>query len=160
MKILVAYYSLGGNTKFIAETIAQEIGADILALKLKKEISSKGFMKYFWGGRQAIMKKEPELLPLDKDATQYDVIFIGTPIWAWTFTPPIRTFFSQVKLKGKKIALFTTSEGGAGKTFNNMKEKLSGNEFIGELDLTAKGPEEQQKNANKAKDWAKQVLGH
>lgn len=45
MKKLVVFYSFEGNTKFLAEAIANEIKADILELKPKKEIKTKGFFK-------------------------------------------------------------------------------------------------------------------
>lgn len=122
MKTLVAFYSLDGNTKSIAEAIAEALGdADILEIKPKKELTS-SFLKYFWGGRQAFMKEKPELLPLEKNANDYDIIFVGTPVWSWTVSPPIRSFISQAKLKGKKIALFCCYEGNPGKTFEEMKK--------------------------------------
>lgn len=64
MKILVVYYSLSGNTKLMAEQLAQSVGADVLELKLKQDIAAKGFMKYLQGGRAAMKKEQPELLPL------------------------------------------------------------------------------------------------
>ncbi len=51
MKKLVIFYSFEGNTKLIAENIAQAIGADLLELKPKKKMKSKGFMKFVWGGQ-------------------------------------------------------------------------------------------------------------
>ena len=80
MKKLVVFYSFESNTKFIAENIAGEINADILELKPKKDIRSRGFMKYFWGGRAMTMKTRPELMPLDKNPQDYDLLFIGTPV--------------------------------------------------------------------------------
>jgi flavodoxin len=64
-KALVVYYSLEGNTRFIAENIAAEIGADIFALKTKKKLPG-GFLKYIIGGFQAVSKKTPEILPIEK----------------------------------------------------------------------------------------------
>ena len=95
MKSLVIFYSFEGNTKLMAENIAQTAEADVLELKPKKEIQSKGFMKYFWGGKAAMMKEKPELLPFDKNIQDYDLIFIGTPVWAWTYSPPLNSFFSS-----------------------------------------------------------------
>jgi len=59
MRSSVVYYSFGGNTRFIAESIAEAVGADLLEIKPKKELSSKGFMKYLWGGRQVVMGEKP-----------------------------------------------------------------------------------------------------
>ena len=62
------------------------------------------------GGRQAVMKSEPELEKLRKDPSKYNTIIIGTPVRAYTYTPAIRTFLKTAKLKEKNIALFCTHE--------------------------------------------------
>jgi len=153
---LVIYYSFEGSTKFIAETIAQGISADILELKPEKELKSHGFSKYIWGGRQVVMKTKPKLLSYDKNPNDYNLIFIGTPVWAFTFAPPLRTFFSQVKLQNKNIAIFCCSDGGRGKTFENMKQQLPDNNFFGEMEFvrTSKNREE---NRKKAIEWVKEL---
>jgi len=102
-KILIVYYSLTGNTRFIAETLQEKLKADIQEIKPKKDIKPKGAMKYFWGGYKATMKQKPSLEPIEKDPNNYDVIIIGTPVWAWTIAPPIRSFLSKYDLSDKKI---------------------------------------------------------
>lgn len=154
MKTLIIYYSFEGSTKFIAETMAKEIGADLLELKPEKELKSHGFSKFIWGGRQVVMKTKPKLLPCAKNFNDYDLILIGTPVWAFTFTPPLRTFFSEVKLENKKIALFCCSDGQPGKTFKNMKEELNGNEFVGEMEFVDV-VKKREENGEKAVKWAK-----
>lgn len=157
-KILVVYYSFEGNTKLIAEAIAEELGADLLQLRLKKEMKSKGFMKYLWGGSQVMMKKEPELLPLDKNPENYELIFIGTPVWAWSFAPPLKTFFKTVSLKNKKVALFSCNGGQNGKTFEKMKIELAGNDIIGEMEFFEPLLKEKEKNINKAVEWVRGII--
>ena len=153
---LVIFYSLSGNTKFIAEVIAKAVDADILELKTKCELIKKdGFMKYFWGGKRVMMKEKPKLIPLEKNPADYDIIFIGTPVWAWNYTPPLRSFFSQVKLNGKKIALFCTHGGQKGKTFENMKMEIKNNEFIGEIDFFEPLKNNKKEECvKKVKQWA------
>lgn len=157
MKSLVIYYSLDGSTKAIAETMATEIGADLLALKPKKGLSGGGFMKHFWGGRQVVLKEKPEIESLEKNISDYELVIIGTPVWAFTFTPPIRTLFAQNRIKNKKVAVYCCCDGMAGKTLENMKKELTDNEIIGDLCLTrtAKNLE-----ANKiiAIEWIKKLL--
>ncbi|SES91453.1 flavodoxin family protein [Anaerobranca gottschalkii] len=135
LKTLVIFYSFEGNTKFIAQTIAEKLGADILELKPEEEIKTKGFMKYVWGGSQVVMGKMPKLKPFDKDPQDYDLLIIGTPVWAWTYTPPLNTFFNTTKIVGKKIALFSCHGGQNAKTFEKMEKALQGNEIIARQDF-------------------------
>ena len=158
MKKLIVYYSLEGNTRFIAQTIAGTVGADLLELKPKNDISPTGFSRFWKGGGQIIKHVQPELLPFNKQPRDYDMIIIGTPVWAWTYAPALATFFSTVSLKGKKIALFCCSGGGKGKTLAKMKEKLPGNEFIGEIDFIDPARKDKEQNAEKAKIWAQKAL--
>lgn len=102
MKQLIVFYSFEGNTKFIADEIQKITGADLLELKVKNDIKSHGFFKYFWGGRQVFMKKTPELIDYNKNFDQYDRIFIGTPVWVATYAPAIRTFLQDNKILGKE----------------------------------------------------------
>ncbi len=158
MKKLVVFYSLEGNTRLIAENIAEEVNADILELKPKQDIRSRGFMKYFWAGRAVTMKTRPELIPLDKNPQDYDLLFIGTPVWAWNYTPALNTFFSEQALSGKKVALFCCHGGGKGKIFVKMKDALKNNEILGERDFHEPLKNNPDVNAHKAKDWAKKII--
>jgi len=121
------------------------------------ELKKHGFLKYLVGGMQVIFRKKPEILPLQRDARDYDLIFIGTPVWAGCYTPPLRTFFEAVDLADKKIVLFCTYEGGLGKTFDNMKKALPGNEFIDEMDFV-NVLANQEENREKAAEWSKKII--
>ncbi len=159
MKSLVIYYSFEGNTRVIAENIAEAIQADILELKPVKDLTTKGFMKYVWGGRQVVMKEKPQLQPLDKDPNDYDVLFIGTPVWAFTYAPALNAFFSDVKLNNKRIVLFCTHTGAMLKTFENMRKVLNGNNIIGEKDINCLSKKNKDERAGKAKKWAEVLYG-
>lgn len=157
-KSLIVYYSLTGNVKYIAEHIQKVLEADVLELKLKEEINSKGFMKFIHGGGQALMKKLPELLPFAINPDHYEMIVIGTPVWAWTFVPAIRTFLEKVQVTNKKIALFCCHGGGKGKVFQKMKAELSGNEFVGEIDFLEPLKQEREEKTQEAIKWADKIL--
>lgn len=129
-KVLIVYYSLEGNTKKISERIAKELTAELLEVKPKKDISSNNFKKYLWGGKQVIFKQQPELMPINVSINNFDVIIIGTPVWAGSYAPAIRSFLNQYTFNNKKIALFCTHEGGKGKIFNNFKKILETNNTI------------------------------
>lgn len=158
MKALVVYYSLQGNTKFIADTIAKAIETDILELKPIKTIPKKGFLRYLIGGKQAWKKEKPELVPFDKDPNDYDLIFIGTPVWAWTYSAPCHTFFSTTNIKNKKIAFFCCHAGDKGKTFIDMENALAENEFLENIDFEEPLKMNKEANEKRVAEWVQKQL--
>jgi len=159
MKKLVVYYSLEGNTRFIAQKIAEAVGADLLELKPKKEtVRPDSLSKYFWGGKQVMMREKPELLPFNYKPEEYDLIFMGTPVWAWNFSPPINTFLSNIKLADKKIALFCSHAGSKSKTLENMEAKLAGNKIAGKIDFNDPLKNNPEECAEQAKRWAIEII--
>ncbi|KAB3526361.1 flavodoxin family protein [Alkaliphilus serpentinus] len=154
IKKLVIYYSFEGNTKLVAEAMAEAIGADLLQLRPKKELKSTGFSKYLWGGSQVVMKKKPELLPFEVNPRDYDLILIGTPVWAWTYTPPIATLLSTVDFSGKTIGLFSTHGGQNAKTLINMRNQLKNSNIAGEIDFFEPLTKDTGNAIKRAKEWA------
>ena len=154
-KCLVIYYSLEGNTKYAAEIIAKEIGADTLRLEPVKDIKNNA-VKNLTGGKDVIAKKEPELKPFNVNIQEYDILIIGTPVWAGNFVPAVRTLLSKYNIEDKKIALFSCHAGGKGKTLENMKEILSAkNTVIGMNDFIEPLKE---KNDEEIVKWAKSLM--
>ena len=101
MKIAVVYYSMSENTAFAADRIAARLGADCIRLTPVKSIPDKGFRKFLWGGKSALMGETPELEPYTFDAEKYDVLIFGTPVWASSPAPPLRSF---IKAQGQALA--------------------------------------------------------
>ncbi|HAL73813.1 MAG TPA: flavodoxin [Clostridiales bacterium] len=116
MKTLVAYYSLDGNTRRVAEAIAAAMSTDLLYIRPYKEIKAKWFWKYFLGGAQVSMGLTPKLMPMIPDPADYEFILLGSPVWARSFTPPVKAFLRTDVIKGKKIAFFFSHSSGADKT--------------------------------------------
>lgn len=125
MKTVLVYYSQSGNTAAIAANIARILNADLLRVFPKKAYPDKGFRKYLWGGKSAVMGESPALEPYDFNDS-YDTVIIGTPVWASTFAPPIRTFLAENKetLANKKFAAFACLGGNnPGKTFEKLQKE-------------------------------------
>lgn len=136
MKIAIVYYSLEGNTKLVANLLAEALSADIVSLHPSKEYPTGKMSKFIWGGKSAMFADEPKLEDYAFAEEDYDLIILGTPIWASTFTPPLRTFLKQHPLTHKKIALFACSAGGGtSRCFQKLKEQLSDCTVVGELSL-------------------------
>jgi len=103
------------------------------------------------------MKTEPELLPLDINPNEYDVLFIGTPVWAWTYAPALNTFFSTCLLSNRRIALFCCHGGGKGGIFDKMKAALRGNQILGQIDFREPSTMNTEANIQRAKKWAEEI---
>ena len=82
MKTILVYYSLEGNTDWAAKRIAGDLGVDTLRLDTVKTYPDKGFKKFFWGGKSALMAETPKLQPYRFDPDAWDRVIIGFPVWA------------------------------------------------------------------------------
>lgn len=153
MKILVVYYSLDGNTKLIADAISDEMNCDILRLNPKKDVPQNGFLKFLWGGKQVVFNQKPELQPFNKDLSSYDLIIMGSPVWAGSYVPAFNTFLSEVTIVNKKIGLFCCYAGSEGKIFNAFKSQLGKNEIMGQIGFKDPIKNNSQHSIENAKQW-------
>jgi len=155
MRTAIIYYSMSGNTAYVAEKIAERIKTlgevDIIRIEPKKAYPDKGAKKFFWGGKSAVMRETPALQPYEFNIEKYDRIIFGTPVWASTFVPPLRTFINEnPDVKDKKIAVFSCfSGGGADKAIDKMKKYVGIEKFEAELVLI--DPRDKKKEEDDAK---------
>ena len=111
-KKLVAYFSWSGNTKKLAEAIAAETGADLYRIETVKEYPT----EYRPCTEEALKEKNenarPEMKNPLKNLNDYEVIFVGCPVWWWTTPMVIHSFFeySEYNFKGKTVIPFVTYE--------------------------------------------------
>jgi flavodoxin len=114
MKTLVVYYTRTGNTTNIAGEIAAALEADVE--ELKDDVSRGGPVGFVRSGREAKSGKLVDLDPLSHEPSKYDLVVIGTPVWAQTMSSPIRTFLRNVDLGNARVAWFCTV-GAQGQSF-------------------------------------------
>lgn len=123
-KMLVLYYSQTSNTKTVAQEIATRLGADI------EEIIP---VKPYDGDFQATIGRcneereqgiTTEIKPIAANLDDYDIIFIGYPVWFGTFAPPVATFLDQANLSEKTLVPFCTfGSGGLESSAKDLAEK-------------------------------------
>ena len=133
MKSLVVYYTRTGNARFAAETIAAEIVADVEEVIDMKNRSGK--LAYLTGGAAARRGKETEIAPTKKSPADYDLIIVGTPVWASRPAPAITTYIKKNNLSGKKVALFFTQGGKKPSAIDQTKALIPNSECLGVLTL-------------------------
>ena len=154
MRSLVLYYSFGGNTREIADKIAEETGSDREEIRIDRKIDSSNFLQYSWDSE----KKNFKVLDVEKDPEEYDLIFLGTPVWAWAPAPPIYAFFEKYPLKGKEIAVFSTSEGDCGNCFERIRSILKGNKILKHKEFVIPPSGEMGDIKDEAGRWAGKVI--
>lgn len=111
-RVLIAYYSWGGNTKYAAAQIQRATGGTLFEIKPVKPYPSE-YRECTVQARKEIQEGvRPELAAKVEDMGKYDVIFIGSPNWWSTIAPPVASFLASYDLSGKTVIPFVTHGGG------------------------------------------------
>ena len=161
MNTAVVYFSMSGNTAYAAKKIAAELGADLIEIKPEKQYPDKGFRKFFWGGKSAVMAETPKLMPYDFQAANYEQIIFGFPVWAGNVTPPLRTFVRDnlESLKEKRIAAFACQSGaGAEKALEKLRGYLGIENMEAELVLIDPKAKPSPENERRIKAFCDRLL--
>ena len=154
MKTAVIYYSYDGNCTFAAEQIAASLKADLVPVQTVDQKKRRGFIKMLWGVSQIMSGKLPPLKPVNFDVAAFDLIILGTPVWASSPAPAMKAFLSQTKLGGKKIALFMCHAGGMRDAMNKFKSMLKDNTIVSEIDFSGL-LKNQEKAKQQIEEWVK-----
>ena len=157
MKTAIIYYSYDGNCAFAAQIMKDATKADVFEIKTVDSKRRNGFLKIVWGGMQVVLKKKPAIHPLPVNTDAYDLVVLGTPVWAGSPAPAMVSFLDGKKITGKKIALFCCHGGGKGTIFEKFRALLPGNNFVGELDLQQPARKERAVSEQLIKDWVKKL---
>ncbi len=157
-KVLVAYFSATGTTKSVAQKLAKTIDSDIYEIEPEVPYTKADLDWTDKNSRSSVemnnRNSRPEIKKDDFSVSDYDVVFLGFPIW-WGSAPTIvNTFLEQHDFSNKKIILFATS-GGSGiyGTAKSLKNSVSNSTEIieGKLFNNNLSAEEIQK-------WIEEIL--
>jgi flavodoxin len=146
MKSLVVYYSLTGKTKLVSQVIAEALDAMLLEIKETKP-RKPGLLTYVTGGYEAVKNRGSEINPIDVDISQYERIFVGSPVWASRPAPAINSFIYKTNFEGRSIIPFFTMGGkNSEKALTNVTAKIerSQGKVVGSFTITSYGlPDEE-----------------
>jgi len=154
VKILIAFYSYSGSTAAVAGLLKSCMNADSLEIKTKDQKKRRGPAKFFWAVSVMMGKKKPALMPYTLNIKNYDLIILGTPVWAGKPSKVFTTFLEQAKITGKKIALYCCHAGGPGETLAKLKALLPENTIIGEKDFAKAAKTNPAELKQKVEEWA------
>ena len=129
-KKLVVYFSASGVTENVAKMLAEAASADLYEIKPKVPYTQADLNWQDENSRSSVEMRDkssrPEMTDDDAHVEDYDVVFVGFPIWWYVAPTIINTFLEQYDFAGKTIILFATSgSSGFGKTVENLKCSVS-----------------------------------
>ena len=135
-KRLVAYFSASGVTAKTAKALAEAAEADLYEIQPQIPYTQADLNWMDKKSRSTVEMNDPDSRPAISGSVpgmeQYDVIFLGFPIWWYTAPTIIKTFLESYDMAGKKIVLFATSGGsGLGDTARTLQNVCPKAEFQG-----------------------------
>lgn len=125
-KVLVAYFSASGVTAKLAERLAKTVGADLFEIVPEQRYTSADLNWQNKNSRSSVEMNDrnarPAISSKVENMGQYDVVFVGFPVWWYREPSIIDTFMEQYDLSGKTVIPFATSGmSGIGDSGKNMQ---------------------------------------
>ncbi|MDR1251256.1 MAG: NAD(P)H-dependent oxidoreductase [Treponema sp.] len=131
-KILVAYFSQSGNTRSIARQIHQKTGGDLFEIERAIPYSQNYDTFAEEARREQQQQARPALKNHVTNMAQYDVVFLGYPIW-WSSIPmPVASFLEEYDFSGKTIIPFCSSGGGGSGRSRSVIAELASRSTVAE----------------------------
>lgn len=145
-----------GNTQFIAKNIQSSIGGDLFAIETVQKYpgSHDPLLKFAYNEKSE--NARPELSKQIENVDDYDVIFIGNPIWNADLPMPLYTFLEKYDLRGKTIVPFGTNGGSGFADTIKTIEKLQPNATVVKDGFTV-SRNSVARAENDVRDWAKDL---
>ena len=118
-RILVVFYSRSGTTRRIAEALAEALKCDLE--EITEPNPRTGFLGYIRSLLEARRKRPSIIAPKKHDVSSYDLVVIGTPVWAWSLSSPVRAYLMATASQLPEVAFFCTlGAKGSESTFAQM----------------------------------------
>ncbi len=134
-RILVVSYSRTGTTRKVAEALAAALGGDSEAIV--EPGSRSGMLGYLRSVIEARRRVPSTIAAATKDPSLYDLVVIGTPVWAWSVSSPVRAYLLANRPRLPAVAFFCTLGGaGSDRAFGQMQE-VAGKRPLACLSVTA-----------------------
>ena len=158
-KTLVAYFSASGTTAKVAKKMAEAIGADLFEIKPETPYTGADLNWQNKNSRSSVEMNDrssrPAIAVKAADMPQYDVVFVGFPVWWYREPSIIDTFMESYDFAGKTVIPFATSGGsGLGDSAVNMQKLAKGAKVVNGKRFSGSA------SAEELKAWAGQWAEH
>ena len=133
-KALVVYYSRTGHTRSVAMELAARCSADVAEIR-DSATKRTGAFGYLRCAREALRKQLPPIEPMTANPANYDVVILGTPVWASHMASPVRSYVHAHAAGIRHIALYCTQGGNGGPKVLREIAELCGKDPLATLVL-------------------------
>ncbi|MGO8907823.1 MAG: flavodoxin family protein [Bradyrhizobium sp.] len=123
-KILVIFYSRSGTTRKIATALSAMLGGSVE--EIVEDRGRDGFFGYWRSIIEARRGHLPRILPARNDPSSFDLVVIGTPVWAWSVSSPVRAYLTANKGRLPAVAFFCTLGGKGSETAFAQMQSITG----------------------------------
>ena len=123
-RVLVVYCSRTGHTETVARRIAAQCGADLEAIEDAGATTGRnGVLGYVRSALEALLGMQPEIRRAQHPPKTYDLVIVGTPVWFWNMSSPVRTYLTRHRAEIQKVAFFCTLGGsGQDKVMDDLRQ--------------------------------------
>jgi flavodoxin len=130
----VVYYSRDGHTRGIAHEIAAACGAEVE--EIVDGVSRSGPLGYLRSALDALLGAQPPIRPMHHALLRGDLLVIGTPIWFWNMSSPVRSYLKAHRASLGRVAFFCTYGGSGHEKVLHDMQVLCGAAPVATLALT------------------------
>jgi flavodoxin len=133
--VLVVYYSRTDTTRSLASALAGILDADLEEIcDCSNRVGPGGYLRSLV---DAIRKRHVEIVPAGRDVSAYDLVVIGSPVWAGSVSAPVRSYLMENRARLPQVAFFCSFGGrGADKALREMQQ-IVGKPAVAECKVTA-----------------------
>lgn len=153
--ILIAYFSRSGNTKNMAEKIAERTGGELFEIIPAEPYSENYNRTVERFRREREEEARPPLALHVNNMEQYNTVFVGYPNWGSDMPHVVRTFLEEYNLENKNIVPFCTSGGGGfGRSVNTLRNLCPDSNILEGLQVSGSQVERRNNEINR---WLEKI---
>jgi len=134
--ILVVSYSRTGHTRYLAQQIAEQCGAD--QEEIVDRVGRRGLLGYLRSLVEAVLRLSAPIAPSKRAPRDYELVIVGTPVWAWHLSSPVRAYLRRHRGEARRMAFFCTYGGSGQARVLDEMAKLCGRPPLATLALTTR----------------------
>lgn len=118
---LVAFYSLSGNTRGLANQIRDLSFGHLEEIMEPRE--RRGLFGEIRALYDSLLRRSPVIEPASRDPARYELLLLGGPVWAGRIAAPVRTYARQYGARAQRVAFFCTHDSdGAESAFQELAQ--------------------------------------